>query len=242
MKSKKKKDTCLVATQWVLPAGARDSKTFLALTGSDGAAIDTGPSVGQEAQRAKAYEALKKQLRDECTSQDQSRYPSMAFERWWLSARDHGCSSPDPLLPTPRVPEDPTLMSDLEHAGFSRKEASQVSKRLAAASMAASDKLVALKKNGKEVVEVVTEKDDEVLLLCKSAGARIRFSAFAHKKLKKLHKFHTGSEGSFEQAAIVVGLRYQALGGSGFQLALPASAWKVLLEDFAVQAECYGAD
>jgi len=35
----------------------------------------------------------------------------------------------------------------------------------------------------------------------------------------------------------VLALRYQSLGGVGFQLALPPPAWKVLEEDFGVQAK-----
>ena len=36
---------------------------------------------------------------------------------------------------------------------------------------------------------------------------------------------------------MVVALRYQSLGGVGFQLALPAFAWHVLEEDFGVEVK-----
>ena len=230
---KKKKEPCLDATRWDPRAGACDSKSFVSLTGSELAGHVASPSVGQESQRARSYEALKKLLRDECTSKGQSRYPSMAFERWWLSARDHGGGGPDPLLPS-QSEADQALLSDLERAGFSKQEASRVARRLASASAAAAGTLQTSGKQRREAVEVRTE-DDEVLLFCKSAGARVRLSAFAFKKLKKLYEFYEAKERSFEEAALVLGLRYQALGGTGFQLALPASAWKVLQQDFAVQ-------
>ncbi|CAE7312296.1 Pcif1 [Symbiodinium natans] len=247
MKNKKKKNhVLLAATRWALPDGARDSKSFLLSTGGDTTKPVAAPSVLQESQRTKIYEELKKQLRDECTSQGQSQYPSMAFERWWLSVRDH-TGGPDPLIPTPQKAEDPTLVTDLERAGFSRTAACGVARRLASKSAASAASLAASKESkqgSKEIVELQRSSDgDEVQLFCKSAGARVRFSAFAYKKLKKLYEFHQRRNGCsrLEEAAVVLGLRYQALGGTGFQLALPAAAWNVLQTDFAVQAECFAS-
>ena len=215
-KSKGKSDV-VVATPWHISAGDQDTKTFLAATGSD--SVDaSGPSVWLESRRTNLFEELKVQLRRECTLEGQSRYPSMAFERWWLSAKDFA-GGLDPLLPTPKLAEDPALVSDLERAGFSRKAASEIARRLASSSEAAAaaiQELATAKKSNREVVEMQrSEEGDEVLLVCKSAGARVRFSGFAYKKLKKLYEFHGLQACPFEKAVMVLGMRYLALGGTG---------------------------
>ncbi|CAE7853964.1 pcif1 [Symbiodinium microadriaticum] len=243
-KKSKGKNDVVVASPWHISAGDQDTKTFLAATGSDSVDDAAGPSVWLESQRTNFFEGLKVQLRRECTSEGQSRYPSMAFERWWLSAKDLASGGLDPLLPTPKVAEDPALVSDLERSGFSRKAASEIARRLASSSEAAAVAIqrTAAKKSSMDVVEMQrSEEGDEVLLLCKSAGARVRVSGFAYKKLKKLYEFHGVQSCPFEKAVMVLGMRYLALGGTGFQLALPSAAWRVLQEDFAVQAECFAS-
>ena len=84
------------------------------------------------------------------------------------------------------------------------------------AAAAAIQELATAKKSNWEVVEMQrSEEGDEVLLVCKSAGARVRFSGFAYKKLKKLYEFHGLQACPFEKAVMVLGMRYLALGGTG---------------------------
>ncbi|CAK9053854.1 mRNA (2'-O-methyladenosine-N(6)-)-methyltransferase (Cap-specific adenosine methyltransferase) (CAPAM) (Phosphorylated CTD-interacting factor 1), partial [Durusdinium trenchii] len=195
-------------------------------------AVDTAVAVSVELKRKKSFE------RRWCTASGDNRYPSMAFERWWLSATlsSHGG---DPLLPELRA-ENEVLSSDLQAVGFLPHEAQQLVQRLHSASAGLARHLRDAKMPSDEHVEVEFSDQGEVLL--RSAGASVRLAAAAYQKLQKLYQMHCKKDTEdFKRAALVVALRYQSLGGTGFQLALPVSAWQVLEEDFEVEAECFAS-
>ncbi|CAK9024297.1 unnamed protein product, partial [Durusdinium trenchii] len=201
-------------------------------------AVDTAVAVSVELKRKKSFESLKQKLRRWCTASGDNRYPSMAFERWWLSATlsSHGG---DPLLPELRA-ENEVLSSDLQAVGFLPHEAQQLVQRLHSASAGLARHLRDAKMPSDEHVEVEFSDQGEVLL--RSAGASVRLAAAAYQKLQKLYQMHCKKDTEdFKRAALVVALRYQSLGGTGFQLALPVSAWQVLEEDFEVEAECFAS-
>eukprot|EP00435_Cladocopium_sp_Y103_P002280 s1738_g1.t1 len=247
--AKGKSPPCLHATCWRGVKGRRSTQAFALQVGHAAAkAVPKAmPSVQRELKRMKYFESLKRKLKDWCSSNGSKRYPSLAFERWWYSAMSFSeIPADDPLLPVPASSQDPALLADLEQVGFSAVDAKQMIRRLHSSSSAAARNLVKLKDEGPLMVEVRHLDGEEVLLSCQEVSAKLSLPAY--KKLQQLYQLNSAKEladeaalASFHQAALVLALRYQSLGGVGFQLALPASAWQVLEEDFGVEAECFAS-
>merc|ERR1712226_1780843 len=73
-------------------------------------------------------------------------------------------------------------------------------------------------------------------------GTSARVPAACYAKLKALYGIHSSrGAGSFKEALLVLLLRYQAIGGSGFQLALPTAAFETLVSHFGACAECFAS-
>lgn len=224
------------------------AEAFQLVTGVDpeAASVPAVPTIEEEVLRSRAFDALRAKLLKECgagLAGGTTRYPSMAFERWWFSAqhggrsiKDRGCS--DPLLPGAARKDDSTLLADLRQVGFSEADAQRIAKNLSTAAAAAATTLSGRRpRASRGVVTVEHTPSSDVEL--RSARANVLLKARAFEKLRTLYRQKCGAK--FEEAAFVVALRYQSLGGSGFHLALPTSAFEVLASEFGVLAECFAS-
>lgn len=228
------------ATPWAGAHTVLPAEIFHRAVGTKAKVAHAAPSVAEEVQRMRSLAGLRQTLIDACRSGSVARYPSMAFERWWYSVRGAIGQDDDPLLPGRARSDDPVLVGDLMQVGFSRNEANRIAQQLAvAAGRAASRRCKPLSAG----VAVNRLAEGSVELSCAAVGAVVQLPAQAFKKLRTLHTLHSGAEGSshFPAAALVMVLRYQSLGGAGFQLALPSASFEVLVSHFGVCAECFAS-
>eukprot|EP00929_Paragymnodinium_shiwhaense_P007139 TRINITY_DN111087_c0_g1_i1.p1 TRINITY_DN111087_c0_g1~~TRINITY_DN111087_c0_g1_i1.p1 ORF type:complete len:759 (-),score=227.26 TRINITY_DN111087_c0_g1_i1:34-2310(-) len=254
---KRKRPPASDATPWAGPKSVVSMAEFLkgaglsagALSASRSASFGLPPTVAAELQRCKALDGLRQRLLSDCGAQNgQVRYPSMAFERWWFSARygsKMAARQEEPLLPASADPRDSALLGDLTQVGFDAAAAAKVTSRLAQSSAAAAANLKKATPARVGAVQLVRSSDsDTVELRCPATQACAVLTSAAITKLQALYKVHSKSvpkAPAFEEAALVLALRYQALGGGGFHLALPPSAFEVLTAEFGVSAECFAS-
>lgn len=254
MGGKKKTLPPCTVTPWCGAAAVASRHSFETTAGLQSSHHATAPSASLEAARVRALEKLRELLVSECRAGKTPRYPSMAFERWWYSVRDHALAEgSDPLLPGRARPDDPTLVADLEKVGFPRAQALATARRLAAAARTASAALSRLAASAAAAeaprappgggISTTRLDGGAVELRYASAGLAVTLAATAFAKLKALYALHasSSSKAAFEAATFSMVLRYRSLGGGGFQLALPTAAFELLRTDFGVLAECFAS-
>lgn len=245
------------ATPWAGSASLVPESVFRSAVGVKDAwrtlkaAAEAAPDVATEVSRSRRLAALRKVLISACSGNGGTpRYPSMAFERWWYSTRAHsettlaaGATDLDPVLPRHARRDDPTLVQDLTQVGFSQHEARSIARQLAVAAAKRTASPYPPLGQAPEVVVHDGGKGQDSKLKCPAFGVSFCLPAATLAKLKALHKAHArgACSSQFASAALVVALRYHSLGGTGFQLSLPASAFRVLESTFGVQAECFAS-
>mmetsp|Transcript_50274 Transcript_50274/g.106838 ORF Transcript_50274/g.106838 Transcript_50274/m.106838 type:complete len:637 (-) Transcript_50274:121-2031(-) len=254
--SKVFKPSLLDATPWKGPGNSMLRREhFLKAVGSEPAKIPATASefhpVVQEIHRHTAFLKLRQHLIDSCYKGSLPKYPSMAFERWWLSLQDGAADDApptggDPLLPASAAHQGAALLSDLCGVGFTTSEARKIAQSLADRARQASSSFRAIAQSTAEAPTISTKKRaDEVELSSNWPRARARLTHGAYEKLWALHSVQHPEEpedsNNFEKRALAVALRYEALGGTGFQLALPTTAFEVLHKNFQVCAECFAS-
>ena len=222
----------------------------------------SSPSVAEEIHRYKRICGIREHLLTLCgKGTSRARYPSLSFERWLMHAKalERGHKEvTDPVIPSiyalhlsGSVSEEETvLFSDLIKARQSIMEAKYICREVA---KFASESMMSpqISTNGANV-NSCHRKDGSLELSC-TLLSNIRFSLPSHivKKLRLLWR----GEGlpstndndcrSFNESVFIMLLRYQAIGGPGFQAALSypifheLQARGVTAEFFASPLNCF---
>jgi hypothetical protein len=216
-----------------------------------------------EAERAAAVDALRKGLIREAGP----LYPSMAFERWCMSAKEaerlaKGPGPFDPLIPTCSVHHvDPVLAADLEGAGVPKPRVVEICLTLHRHAAIAAEKLRNF--SGAANVSVAFRGDEAILML---KGPRHESAvSLSQKSLEKLQTLaarfrdagastspdsdpkakrrKTSNDSAFDLnlQIFTMARRYETLGAAGYQAALPGAAFEALRAKFGVSFECFAS-
>eukprot|EP01064_Diplonema_japonicum_P030383 TRINITY_DN5165_c0_g1_i4.p1 TRINITY_DN5165_c0_g1~~TRINITY_DN5165_c0_g1_i4.p1 ORF type:complete len:426 (+),score=72.58 TRINITY_DN5165_c0_g1_i4:404-1681(+) len=189
-------------------------------------------TVAVEIHRAARVKNLRTALVRECKKQG-VKPPLLCFERWHARSllQDKG----DPLLPCGA--EDGALLKDLLRGGIRDPVA------IAKPMRKMTEKCRAALKNAPEAPEsdnAVTKEQlwDKINLHPASKKAYQSINNTHYEKLWKLHK---GSEESFDSDVFKVVLRYDSLGGHGYQAGLTGEAFDVLHKSMNVTCEAFAS-
>lgn len=212
----------------------------------------SSPQPAVELSRLKAVKALRHKLRMLC-SRNSIAVPLLAFERWHARAMLHENrmhrQHVEPLLPAVEGCEDPGLIRDLERAYMESDSASTVARDFNAASCAAAQKLresVDDKHSGVGV-HAVFKKESLDLSLGKGGKPFFSLNTSHYDKLLLLHQRNSESADLEEDLQLFHAELFcmlvcmESIGGSGYQAALPPSAFRLLHQRLGVSMECFAS-
>ena len=207
-----------------------------------------------EVQRCEAMWALRQAFRKRVRKQNGGSGGCMAaFEKWHFSvlrrAEAHQCDQPaDPLLPSADVCDlmdtEQVLATELELEGLSSAAAESVAawqrKQYAKGAKALRQKLRRRQgsaETGAQVVRCVEGATSVQHTLC-YGRKQVQIHRTQLAKLRQLHQNPVGAgKDDLLLAVMCLLVRYQALGGNGFQCAIPAPVFTCLEALWGVQCE-----
>ena len=211
---------------------------------------DGAPSPLREHRRMKQVKRLKSAMAKQC-AQLGIPAPLLLYERWHArcSLLQDGAMAAV-LLP---CADDGGLARDLRRGGASEDGAAEAAEKLAEAGRAAAARLDASANDGAESDQVIVDDAGAALVLKLAASPKLylRVNKAHVGKLRALWSRSTlGGKplppsgpkyDAFVAAVYCVLARYDALGGSGYQLALSGDAFDVLVEHLGVTCECFAS-
>ena len=184
------------------------------------------PSVAAERARRDGVSRVRKNLSRLCGD----RYPSMAFERWHLA-----CDEGDPVFPRGG---DECLKADLVASKHSAAEADAIVAEHARAVAAARGRAAATASTAQATT--ATRRDGAVtFFFC--GDATVELPEKVDAKLRELARRAGTNADDVDACILAMTMRYDALGGSGFQAALPGAAFRALRAKFGVNFECFAS-
>lgn len=214
------------------------------------------PEPAVELSRLKAVKALRHKLRMLC-SRNSTAVPLLAFERWHARAMLHENRMQkrrtEPLLPAVEGCEDPGIVRDLERAYMESETASAVARDFNAAACAAAQRLRETgddkhpSMDARTGVHAVFKKDSVDLSLGKGGKPFFSLNTLHYEKLSCLHQRNAVSEDREEDLQLFHARLFcmlvcmDSLGGSGYQAALPPSAFRLLHQRLGVSLECFAS-
>ena len=194
------------------------------------------PSVAVERARCEGVAKTRKALATSCGD----KCPSMAFERWHLAAASEGDGG-DSVFP--RGGGD-VLRRDLVASRHAPEAADRIVASHLAAVAAARGRVAAVSSSSRPAVEATAvsrsrEGGDVVL---RADRARVALPEPVYSKLRELaSRAAASAEGAVDEAILRMTMRYDALGGAGYQAALPPRAFRALRDRFGVTFECFAS-
>ena len=156
----------------------------------------------------------------------------MAFERWHLA-----CDEGDPVFPRGGGGSE-ALKADLVASKHSPAEADDIVAEHAKAVAAARGRAAATASTARATT-VARRDGAAVHFFCGDATAELPEKVDA--KLRELARRAGTNADDVDACILAMTMRYDALGGSGFQAALPGAAFRALRAKFGVNFECFAS-
>ena len=190
---------------------------------------------------------LAQTLRNLCKTHGLTREPKDSFARWCFTQKMCGNGS-DPLIPSytaiPNI-HDPGLEYELEIEKIDRDKINDINSRLEKAASESVARIAALgteHKNTNVMTDSTIElvKNGDLIDIVLVGKAKVTISRTILERVVCQYLLcMPNTEGMFERIFCMIA-RYEALGGEGYQAAVPASTFSCLTK-FGVTHECFAS-